>query len=128
MRVIAGASHGVAGAVQRPRTEPLLLDIHLDAGVRVAQPLPAAHNAFVYVYRGALQLGETTVEQQRMAVLAQDPAADGVLLQAGDTPTRALLIAGAPLAEPIAQHGPFVMNTRDELLTAVDDFRSGRLG
>ena len=128
VRVIAGASHGVAGAVQRPRTEPLLLDIHLDAGVRVAQPLPAAHNAFVYVYRGALQLGETTVEQQRMAVLAQDPAADGVLLQAGDTPTRALLIAGAPLAEPIAQHGPFVMNTRDELLTAVDDFRSGRMG
>ena len=128
VRVIAGASHGVAGAVQRPRTEPLLLDIHLDAGVRFAQPLPAGHNAFVYVYRGALQLGDTLVAQQRMAVLAQDPAADGVLLQAGDVPTRALLIAGAPLDEPIAQHGPFVMNTRDELMTAVEDFRAGRLG
>ncbi len=128
VRVIAGASHGVAGAVQRPRTEPLYLDIHLDAGVRFAQPLPAGHNALVYVYRGALQLGETVVAQQRMAVLAQDPAADGVLLQAGDVPTRALLIAGAPLGEPIAQHGPFVMNTRDELMTAVEDFRAGRLG
>ena len=127
VRVIAGASHGVAGAVQRPRTEPLYLDIHLAPGARFAQRMPAGHNGFVYVYRGALQVGETPVPVQRMAVLAQDPAADGVLLQAGDAPARALLIAGAPLGEPIAQYGPFVMNTRDELMTAVEDFQAGRL-
>jgi redox-sensitive bicupin YhaK (pirin superfamily) len=127
VRVIAGASHGVAGAVQRPRTEPLYLDVHLDAGARFAQPLQAGHNGFVYVYRGALQVGDTAVPVQRMAVLAQDAAADGVLLQAGDAPARALLIAGAPLREPIAQYGPFVMNTRDELITAVEDFQAGRL-
>ena len=131
VRVIAGASHGVAGAVQRPRTEPLYLDIHLDAGARFDQALPAGHNAFVYVYRGALRVGggagETAVPAQRMAVLAQDAAADGVLLQAGDAPTRALLIAGAPLGEPIAQYGPFVMNTREQLMTAVEDFQAGRL-
>ena len=50
-----------------------------------------------------------------------------LLLQAGDAPARALLIAGAPLGEPIAQYGPFVMNTRDELITAVEDFQAGRL-
>ncbi len=127
VRVIAGTSHGIAGAVQRPRTAPLYLDVHLDAGAQFAQALPASHNAFVYVYRGALLVGDTAVPVQRMAVLAQDAASDGVLLQAGAAPTRALLIAGAPLAEPIAQYGPFVMNTRAELMAAVQDFQTGRL-
>ena len=127
VRVIAGHSQGVAGAVQRPRTEPLYLDIHLAPGARFEQALPAGHHAFVYVYRGGLSVGDTAVPIQRMAVLAQDPAADGVVLQAGDQPTRALLIGGAPLNEPIAQYGPFVMNTRDELMTAVQDFQAGRL-
>ena len=127
VRVIAGESHGVAGAVQRPRTEPTYLDIHLEPGARFAQPLPAGHHAFIYVYRGAVQVGDTAVPAQRMAVLAQDAAADGVLLQAGEAPARALLIAGAPLGEPIAQYGPFVMNTRDELMAAVEDFQAGRL-
>jgi hypothetical protein len=127
VRVIAGASHGVAGAVQRPRTEPVYLDVHLDAGTRFAQPLPAGHNAFVYVYRGAVSIGETPVPVQRMAVLANDAGADGVVLTAGEAPARVLLIAGAPLREPIAQYGPFVMNTREELMQAFEDFQSGRL-
>ena len=127
VRVIAGASHGVAGAVQRPVTEPVYLDIHLAPGARVAQPLPAGHHAFVYVYRGELAVGDTPVPVQRMAVLAQDAGADGVVLSAGALPTRALLIAGAPLHEPIAQHGPFVMNTREQLYQAVQDFQAGRL-
>jgi redox-sensitive bicupin YhaK (pirin superfamily) len=62
-----------------------------------------------------------------MAILANAADADGVVLQAGDEPTRALLIAGRPLREPIAQHGPFVMNTRAELIQAVEDFQAGRL-
>ena len=128
VRVIAGSSHGVAGAVQRPRTEPLYLDLHLAPGARFEQPLAAGHNAFIYVYRGGLQVGDTTVAVQQMAVLATEPGTDGVRLQAGTEPTRALLIAGAPLGEPIAQHGPFVMNTRDELHQAVQDFQAGRLG
>ena len=127
VRVIAGHSHGVAGAVQRPQTEPLYLDIHLAPGAAFEQALPPGHNAFVYVYRGALSIHGTPVPVQRMALLAQDPDADGVRLQAGALPTRALLIAGAPLNEPIAQHGPFVMNTREQLHQAVQDFQAGRL-
>jgi len=131
VRVIAGASQGVAGAMKRPRTLPVYLDIHLAAGARFEQPLPAGHNAFVYVYRGALAVvaapGETAVPTQRMAILANTPDADGVVLQAGPSPARALLIAGAPLLEPIAQHGPFVMNTREQLVQAVQDFQAGRL-
>ena len=124
--VIAGESHGVAGAVQREATQPLYLDLELAPGARFEQPLPAAHNAFVYVYRGALRIGDKAVERQRMALLANTPGSDGVVLQAtGDAPARALLIAGQPLNEPIAQYGPFVMNTQEEIFQAVRDFQAG---
>ncbi len=126
--VIAGNSHGVAGAVQRPVTEPLYLDIHMPAGAQFHQALEADHNAFVYVYRGAVSVGDTTVPAQRMAILANDQAADGVVITADDEQgARVLLIAGRPLREPIAQYGPFVMNTQEEIYQALNDFREGRL-
>ena len=125
-RVIAGQTHGVAGAVQREGSQPLYLDLHLQPGARFEQVLPEGHNAFVYVYRGGLRVGECQVPAQRMAILANTPGSDGVVLQAGDQPTRALLIAGQPLNEPIAQYGPFVMNSNDEIFQAVEDFRAGR--
>jgi redox-sensitive bicupin YhaK (pirin superfamily) len=126
-RVIAGTSHGVSGLVTREATQPLYLDLHLAAGVRFAQPLPAAHNAFVYVYRGDLQIGGEAVRRQRMAILANTAGSDGVVLQAGAEGARAILVAGQPLREPIAQYGPFVMNTNAEIFQAVEDFRAGRL-
>ena len=126
VRVIAGESHGVAGAVQRDATQPLYLDLHFLPGTQFAQPLPVAHNVFVYVYRGELLVGDTPVPAQRMAILQNSPASDGVVLRAGEAPTRALLIAGRPLNEPISQYGPFVMNTQQEIVQAVEDFRAGR--
>ncbi|HSW08835.1 pirin family protein [Aquabacterium sp.] len=127
VRVIAGASHGVPGAVQRDQTEPLYLDLHLEPGARFEQTLDPALNAFVYVYRGGLSIGDTAVPVQRMALLANGGDTQGIVLQAGEQPTRALLIAGRPLNEPIAQYGPFVMNTRDQLMQAVEDFQNGKL-
>jgi redox-sensitive bicupin YhaK (pirin superfamily) len=124
--VIAGASHGVTGAVTRDGTEPLYLDVHLPAGARFAQPLPAHHNAFVYVYRGGVTIGARQVASQRMAILQNDAATDGVVVEAAHEGARLLLIAGRPLREPIAQHGPFVMNTHEEIVQAVRDFQSGR--
>lgn len=127
-RVIAGASHGVEGAVQRDHTEPLYLDLHFAPGARFEQALPPEFNAFVYVYEGGLKFQTgCQVLAGRMAILANTPGSDGVRLQAGDTPTKALLIAGKPLGEPIAQYGPFVMNTEAELVQAVRDFQAGRL-
>jgi redox-sensitive bicupin YhaK (pirin superfamily) len=122
-RVIAGETHGVAGAVQRETTQPLYLDLHFDAGSHFAHALPASHNAFVYVYRGELRIGETVVPAQRMAIL--ENGGDSVVLRA-DAPARALLIAGRPLNEPIVQHGPFVMNSKEEIVQAVHDFQAGR--
>ena len=130
VRVIAGESHGTAGAVQREHTVPLYLDVIFpEGGGTYSQPLPEGHNAFIYVYRGQVDVvgsdGQgAPVARQRMAILANE--GDGVTLQASG-PARALLIAGQPLGEPIAQYGPFVMNTRDELIQAVDDFQNGRL-
>lgn len=124
--VIAGESHGTSGAVTREATAPLYLDLHLPAGASFEQSLPAGHNAFVYVYRGELSIAGEQVPVQRMAILANDPRADGVVLAAAGE-TRALLIAGRPLNEPIAQYGPFVMNTEQEIYQALNDFRDGRL-
>ena len=125
--LIAGSSHGVAGAVTRDATAPLYLDLHLPAGSRFEQPLPAGHNAFVYVYRGEVAIGGQAVPLQRMALLANDALADGVVIEAG-AEARVLLLAGQPLKEPIAQYGPFVMNTQQEIYQALSDFRDGRLG
>jgi quercetin 2,3-dioxygenase len=130
VRVIAGQALGVAGAVSRPTTEPIVLDVVLPAGQSFDAALPAGHNAFVYVYGGGVvDVGSgdpTRVESERMAILASDAAADGVRLRA-DTAARVLLVAGAPLNEPIAQYGPFVMNTPAEIQQAVADFQRGAL-
>ncbi|MCV2369806.1 pirin family protein [Roseateles oligotrophus] len=128
VRVIAGSSHGMAGAVQREHTEPLYLDLHLAPGASFEQALPDTHNAFVYVYRGELQFaGAVQVPQQRMAILANQSGSDGLRFSAGPEGARAILVAGRPLNEPIAQHGPFVMNTQAELIQAVRDFQAGVL-
>lgn len=125
VRVIAGASNGVSGAVTREDTEPMYLDIHIPAEALFSTALPATHNAFIYVYRGAVKVGDTLVESHRMGILSNTFEADGVTLLATKD-TRLLLIAGKPLNEPIVQYGPFVMNTQEEIHQAMDDFRSGR--
>ena len=121
VRVIAGASQGVAGAVTRPDTEPLYLDLHLPAGTRFEQAIPAGHNALVYVYRGAVTIAGTQVADRQMAILS---GGDGVQIEANEA-ARALLIAGRPLGEPVAQYGPFVMNTGDEIRQTLRDYQRG---
>ena len=125
--VIAGESRGVAGAVTRAATQPLYLDIHLPAGASFEHPLPAGHNAFVVVYRGTVDIAGQRVPEKQLAILDNDSAADGVRVSARED-SRLLLIAGQPLNEPIAQYGPFVMNTEQEIYQAINDYRSGRLG
>lgn len=125
VRVIAGASNGVAGVMSREDTEPLYLDIHLPAGATFSTALPASHNAFVYVYRGAVNVGKVSVASSRMGILGNLPEADGVTLSAQDE-ARLILVAGKPLNEPIVQYGPFVMNTQEEINQALEDYRNGR--
>ncbi|HEX5337510.1 MAG TPA: pirin family protein [Gallionella sp.] len=125
VRVIAGSSNGVAGAVTREVTEPLYLDIHIPAGAEFSTAIPASHNAFIYVYRGAVQVGDTQVGSRRMGILNNAAGADSVALAAMED-ARLILVAGKPLNEAIVQYGPFVMNTQEEIHLALQDFGSGR--
>jgi len=126
VRVIAGSSHGVTGAVQRPVTEPLLLDVVLPGGCRLEQPLAPEFNAFLYVYRGEVMVGDRLVEEAQLAIFSNDGDRDGIRL-VGETAAQALLVAGRPLHEPVVQRGPFVMNTEEEIGQAIRDFKEGRL-
>jgi redox-sensitive bicupin YhaK (pirin superfamily) len=127
VKIIAGEVAGVRGPIDQPATAPVYLDLHLEAGTRFRQPLPADHSAFIYVYEGGLSVGEgsgaTAVAAQQLAVLGHG---DEVALTAAAAGTRAILVAGQPLREPVARYGPFVMNTREEILQAVEDLRAGR--
>ena len=125
--VIAGTSRDVQGAVSRPQTQPLYLDIALPAGVAFEERLAAELNAFIVVYRGAVAVADDTVTALQLAILDTDLAADGVRLTARED-SRLLLVAGRPLHEPIVQHGPFVMNDEQEIYQAISDYRQGRLG
>ena len=125
--VIAGASHGVQGAVTREITQPIYLDVHMPMGSRFEQALPAGHNVFVYLYRGQVSIAGQAVPAQRMAILANASQTDGVVIEAS-ADAKLILVAGQPLKEPIVQYGPFVMNTKEEIYQALADFRDGRLG
>jgi redox-sensitive bicupin YhaK (pirin superfamily) len=122
VRVIAGESHGVAGAVVRPDTEPLYLDIHLPKGSRFEQPIAPGFNAFTYTYRGTVDIGGTPVPDRHMAILSNQ--GDGVFVEA-HSDSRLILVAGKPLNEPIAQYGPFVMNTTEQIQQTLRDYRNG---
>ena len=125
VRVIAGSSNGVTGAVMREDTEPIYLDVHLPAGSAFSTALPTTHNTFIYIYRGAVSVGDVLVETRRMGILSNAPDADGVTITAKED-ARLILVAGKPLNEPIVQYGPFVMNTQEEINQALDDFRQSR--
>jgi redox-sensitive bicupin YhaK (pirin superfamily) len=127
VKIIAGEVSGVRGPIDQPATAPVYLDLYLDIGASFRHSLPGDHSAFIYVYEGALSVGEgsgaTAVAAQQLAVLGRG---DEVAVAATAAGTRAILVAGQPLREPVARYGPFVMNTREEIIQAVDDLRAGR--
>jgi quercetin 2,3-dioxygenase len=116
----------VSGPIQGLTTQVIYWDIQLPLNENFAHAIPATHNTFIYVYEGELAVGE---DQRKL------PAGNAGLLGAGDEisvravkeDTRFILLAGIPLKEPIAQYGPFVMNTSDEIEQAIQDYRNGVL-
>lgn len=124
VKVIAGStSLGTRGPVTAEATDPRYFDIELPAGAEFVETLPADHAAFIVVHEGRIEIGGKQVEAVGLAELG---AGDQVTMRAADVPARALLIAGKPLREPVAWHGPFVMNTHEELVQAVEDYQAGR--
>ncbi len=117
----------VRGPIVQPATDPLYLDIDLAPGAGWALDLPAGHNAFVYVYEDEASVGQgedaRAVSTHELGVLG---SGERLSLQAGVHGAKLIVVAGRPLREPVARHGPFVMNTRQELMQAFVDFQEGR--
>lgn len=131
VKVIAGTLQTPAGAVAGPiqglSTAPVYWDVALGANGVFEHALPPSHNAFVYVYEGDVQVGAESpraLPRRSAGVLS---AGDAVRVAAAEEGARFILLAALPLHEPVAQYGPFVMNTAAELEQAVRDYQSGRL-
>ena len=125
VRVLAGRYRDVGGPIDDPLTQLTYLDIalepdaHLELRDNVAQDA-----AFLYIFEGSAQIAGQDMPQHHFAVLG---AGDSLDIRAGDAGARLILVAGQPIGEPIVQHGPFVMNTREEIEQAFADYRDGRL-
>ena len=131
-KVIAGTrvadGRATPGPIQGLTTDPLYFDVELPAGATFSHPVKADHNAFVYPYEGAVTVGPRdaarNVATHNAGVLSPG---DGIEITAGPQGARFIVLAGHPLCEPVAQYGPFVMNTRDEIEEAIRDYQSGKL-
>ncbi len=126
VRVIAGESLGKSAVIET-RTPMMYLHFTIQPGGEIVQPVPADHTAIAYVIDGVLRAGPDgrEVKEGQMARLG---SGDTVRLAAGDSPANFLLLTGVPINEPVARYGPFVMNTREEIEQAFDDYKAGRLG
>ena len=134
VRVVAGRVDGVQGPVTEIYAEPEYIDVDLPARADFVQPVTRGHAAFAYVFRGEAAFGVAAdlgyrgdldapiVAAPRMVVFGDG---DEVRVRTYDVGARFLLVSGAPLGEPIARYGPFVMNTREEILKALQDLRDG---
>jgi quercetin 2,3-dioxygenase len=124
VRVVAGEALG-ARAVIDTVTPIVYQDWSLLPGADVEVPLDPKLRALAYVFEGEAKVGDRLLKEGELGVLG---AGDVVRFAGADRAGRLLLLAGAPLREPVARYGPFVMNTKDELLTAFRDFESGKMG
>ncbi|RCK51703.1 pirin [Thalassospira profundimaris] len=123
IRLVAGSAFGKTGPVSGISTEPVFMDVKLAPNAEATLPVPEGHAALVYMFIGDGEVAGRSLPTHHLAVLKDGNA---VLLKSGSEGGRLLLIAAAPIDEPIARHGPFVMNTREELMQAFEDYQRGR--
>ena len=125
-RVIAGEVAGVRGPVVGVSTQPLYLDLQLDANAQTVIEVPREHAGFVYVFEGAASVLAQDTKRLAKGELGVLGEGSQLVLQSGDAPARVLLVAAQPIGEPVARYGPFVMNTHAEIEQAVRDYQMGR--
>jgi redox-sensitive bicupin YhaK (pirin superfamily) len=125
VRVIAGQIADVVGPVNGVSIKPILLDVSIPAGQTFEHPITDGHTLFLYTIEGKLQVEQDlAIDPSRIVIFS--PEGDALKVSAtADAPTRFLVVSGAPINEPIARHGPFVMNTREEILQCFSDLYSG---
>jgi redox-sensitive bicupin YhaK (pirin superfamily) len=121
VRVITGTASGVNGPVTGISINPLYIDVSLTSSGTHTQAITPGHTAFVYAFEGAIEIAGTQIKLNQLALLSDG---DEVVLTSKNT-GRAIVVSGAPIGEPIARYGPFVMNTNDEIKQAINDFKTG---
>lgn len=131
-KVIAGAAtlngRALDGLVKRPDTQPVYLDLVFDTAGKTSElELAAEHTTLLYVYEGSVAVGDqgSLVKQGQLARLQRSGSCIRLVPQNNNT--RVVILAGKPLREPIVQYGPFVMNTRQEIEQALQDYQRGVL-
>jgi len=124
VRVLAGEFSGLKGVVET-RVPVLYLHIKLTSG-SLEVPIPSSWNTTVYVFKGTMDPGDSELHEGSLALYGE--SGTSVKLQAVSSGCEVLLIAGEPLKEPVVRYGPFVMNTEEEIYTAISDYRAGKLG
>jgi len=143
VRVVTGEFWGKRGPVDGIAADPQYLDVFVPAGVKKTLPVDTYRRAFAYVFEGQGAFADASapsgvlLEKEVMGeevnirdmsgerTLIRFGTGDSVTVQAGEEGIRFLLISGAPLQEPVAWHGPIVMNTKDEIRQAMSDLRNG---
>lgn len=105
-------------------TEPLFVDVNLADSATFKLPVPAQHTGFIYVYEGEVEIDGKKLAMHQAGILSHGSEVE---FHAKNGPAKAILLAGKPLHEPVAQYGPFVMNTREEIEQALADHRDGTL-
>jgi redox-sensitive bicupin YhaK (pirin superfamily) len=124
LKIVAGSVHGETGPVET--TSPMTYaHAVMNAGDVVEWAPPASHTALIHVFDGEVQVNGHGASAGQMAVFER--AAGAVRVVAGESGAQVLVLGGEPLNEPVARYGPFVMNTREELVTAVQEFNDGTL-
>lgn len=120
--VLEGVQH--EGPITAESTQALYLDLHLPAFTETNIPLPSEHNAFIYMFEGSAAIEGKEIPRETAAVLSEGSA---VVIHTAEKAARMLLLAGRSIDEPIAQHGPFVMNTEEEIDQAIRDYQNNCL-
>ena len=126
VKVIAGESLGTKGVIDT-HIPILFLYLKLEPGARFRQAIPRTHNAFAYVIEGDGSFSGIAAGEDQVVVF--DRGGEGVCIDnPGASPLGVLLLGGEPIGQPVARYGPFVMNSKEELVQAVEDYREGRMG
>ena len=124
IKVIAGKFENAEGPLKKHNVDPIYFDVELKKGKEFSFNIPSTHNSFIYLINGEIGVGNKNHDKVKDSTL--------ILLTRGKnlkvlalSDTKFLLISGKPIGEQIARGGPFVMNTKKEILQAIEDYHNG---
>ena len=125
VKVIAGKFEDAEGPVKGHNVEPIYFDVELDKNKKFYFKLPSTHNTFIYLIKGEIEIGEKKHNRVLDSTLILLSKGENLKVKAKSN-TKFLIVSGKPINEEIARGGPFVMNTKSEILQAVQDYHNGK--